>query len=501
MSSTEVTTQPAAGWVALSATDRHLIVQGSSDVVDDLQGPLEAGLVEVLEAVGREGLGGLPDFALVDTSGEVTRILVRGTAFVRADGSQVSSESRMPWRDVDLDAAAIELGDGVKGGWRRPKRLGRPAVAAVVEAEGEAEQVPEPEPEPRQPEPEPEPEPEPALQPESDEVEVEAEPEPEPVEAEAEPEAEIEAEPEVELSPAALAPPVPPADLTLPPSEEYAGAAPADRVAPAKAAEPGKKVLIDSVPWRTLPEGDRPAPAADSAPAPVADPAPAPVAEPEPAAVDGPTGPDNWGMTGPPPTQPPPTEELNSEPPAGPAPEPVVAPPVPDVTMDRSALTPGTEGPADSPVVLAVICPAGHHSSPHASACRVCGRDIPTQQPFQTPRPQLGTLAVSTGGVVPLDRGILLGRAPKVNADLPPSSRPHLVRLASADNDISRNHAEIILEGWHVLVRDLGSTNGTTVTLPGQEPVRLRPTEDFGIEPGAILTLADEVSLTYEVSE
>jgi hypothetical protein len=103
--------------------------------------------------------------------------------------------------------------------------------------------------------------------------------------------------------------------------------------------------------------------------------------------------------------------------------------------------------------------------------------------------------------VVPLDRGILLGRAPKVNADLPPSSRPHLVRLASQDNDISRNHAEVILEGWHVLVRDLGSTNGTTVTLPGQEPVRLRPTEDFGIEPGAVVTLADEVSLTYEVAE
>jgi hypothetical protein len=52
-----------------------------------------------------------------------------------------------------------------------------------------------------------------------------------------------------------------------------------------------------------------------------------------------------------------------------------------------------------------------------------------------------------------------------------------------------------------VLVRDLGSTNGTTVTLPGQEPVRLRPTEDQGIEPGTVVTLADEVELTYEVQE
>ena len=71
--------------------------------------------------------------------------------------------------------------------------------------------------------------------------------------------------------------------------------------------------------------------------------------------------------------------------------------------------------------------------------------------------------------------------------------------MGGVDRDISRNHAEVVLEGWHVLVRDLGSTNGTTVTLPGQEPVRLRPTEDHGIEPGAVITLADEVSLTYEV--
>ena len=151
------------------------------------------------------------------------------------------------------------------------------------------------------------------------------------------------------------------------------------------------------------------------------------------------------------------------------------------------------------PIVLAVLCPAGHASSPHSGSCRVCGRDIPPQQPFQTPRPRLGQLRISTGGVVPLDRGVLLGRAPRVNSDLPPNARPHLVRLGSVDNDISRNHAEVVLEGWHVLVRDLGSTNGTTIALPGQEPVRLRPTEDQGIEPGTVISLADEVTLVYEV--
>jgi hypothetical protein len=65
---------------------------------------------------------------------------------------------------------------------------------------------------------------------------------------------------------------------------------------------------------------------------------------------------------------------------------------------------------------------------------------------------------------------VLLGRAPKVNAELSAAERPHLVRVTSPQNDISRNHVEIVLEGWHVLIRDLGSTNGTTVALPGQHP-------------------------------
>jgi hypothetical protein len=173
-------------------------------------------------------------------------------------------------------------------------------------------------------------------------------------------------------------------------------------------------------------------------------------------------------------------------------------PTTPDVTTHRGAL-PRSDDELDRPVVLAVLCPAGHPSPPHAGSCRTCGREIPPQQPFPTPRPSLGVLRISTGGSVPLDRGVLLGRAPRVNEELPANQRPHLVRVGGVDRDISRNHAEIVLEGWHVLVRDLGSTNGTTVTLPGQEPVRLRPTEDQGIEPGTVVTLADEVELTYEV--
>ena len=103
-----------------------------------------------------------------------------------------------------------------------------------------------------------------------------------------------------------------------------------------------------------------------------------------------------------------------------------------------------------------------------------------------------------TGWWSPVDRGILLGRAPRVNTDVPASARPHVVRLPSPQKDISRNHVEIVLDGWHVLVKDLGSTNGTTITLPGEAPLRLRPNDPVGIEIGTVINVADEVSISFE---
>lgn len=152
------------------------------------------------------------------------------------------------------------------------------------------------------------------------------------------------------------------------------------------------------------------------------------------------------------------------------------------------------------PMVLAVRCSVGHHNPPHATRCRVCGQDLPTQQPEQTPRPALGLLRLSTGDVVTLDRGVLIGRAPRAATGASGARAPHLVRISSPDNEISRNHVEIVLDGWHVLVRDLGSTNGTTVALPGSSPVRVRPGDQQTIEPGTTITLADQVSMVFEVT-
>jgi hypothetical protein len=529
VTSIEVAADSAPGWVQLVADDLVALVEAGADRADAITVAARAGLVPLLEELADGGLSGMPSFALVDRSGPGVRAFVRGGARVFIGEEPLTAQGLLPWREVLLSAAAGDTGEhdesGEPGeaaqagdavtirlaapeepkGWRRPSFLS--ALAATPEEEPEPEPVAEPE-----PEPDSEPEPEEPQQ--SDAAGEPGAGEPQQSDAAAEPGAGEQGEP-------APAPPVDhgwgipesqqpaapsSADFTLPPPEEGSGP-PAERVPPTPAP---KKTLIDSVPWRDLPGGEpleespttrTPAPVA----APVAAPEPEPVVEPTPEPVPEPVAEPE------PAPAPAPAPE--------PAPEPVAAVPTErtgttgtaettgategaDVTMDRGVLRQvGDEVAPDSPVVLAVLCPAGHSSPPHAGQCRACGRDIPPQQPFQTPRPKLGVLRIASGGVVPLDRGVLFGRSPKVNSDLPAAARPHLVRLASKDNDISRNHAEIVLEGWHVLVRDLGSTNGTTVTLPGQDPVRLRPTEDHGIEPGTIITLADEVMLTYEVEE
>jgi hypothetical protein len=289
-------------------------------------------------------------------------------------------------------------------------------------------------------------------------------------------------------TPGRAAPPPPPAHphpSTRESSEDPTRQDPSDPPKTGGTQGRGGGGLIDSVPWRS---GGSNVP-------PAASPPESPRTEQEPPADHVPEA-----QPGPPVTPPPPA-------PGPPSPSASVADASDDeeadaeATVDRSALL-AAQGaqPQAGPLVLAVLCPAGHTSPPHAGACRVCERPIPPQQPFQTPRPPLGTLRLSTGDVVTLDRGVLLGRSPKLNADLPAGERPHLVRVPSPENDISRNHVEVVLEGWHVLVRDLGSTNGTTVALPGQPPVRLRPGDSQVVEPGTAVSLADEVTLTYEVA-
>lgn len=151
------------------------------------------------------------------------------------------------------------------------------------------------------------------------------------------------------------------------------------------------------------------------------------------------------------------------------------------------------------PTVHALLCPSSHVNPPNSSACRLCGVPLPPQDPVTVLRPVLGVLLLSTGDVITLDRGVVMGRSPRT--EFSGGERPHVVKLPSGDGEVSRTHLEVSLDGWHVLVTDLHSTNGTIVVLPGRDPERLRPGEPTPIQPGTLVIVAADVDFRYEAAD
>lgn len=182
---------------------------------------------------------------------------------------------------------------------------------------------------------------------------------------------------------------------------------------------------------------------------------------------------------------------------------PITEPPTEIVVpIERSgmAMSSDTDEIIVGPTVIATRCSNGHLTPARANRCRICQVETTAHQAFEVARPVLGRLRFSTGDVVTLDRGVVLGRGPEMPQLIDERDRPNLLRLPSPNHDLSRSHTEVYLDGWAVLVRDLGSVNGTFVTMPGEQPVRLPAHEPHPIAPGAVVSLADEVSFAFEVS-
>jgi hypothetical protein len=306
-------------------------------------------------------------------------------------------------------------------------------------------------------------------------------------------------------------------DLTAAPHVPGLKAPPAVPVPPDPSAGPGPDedssydFLWGPTQARTLEEAAvRPAAEGQGGPpfpSPVAAPLPPVVASPPPVAAAGPPPPSGlidavpWASdTGRRPVSVPPV----------PAPPPLIAP-APAASSDaddgstvmRGDLLKRLSGPAApdriGPTVHALLCPSAHVNPPSRSACRSCGAPLPQQDPVLVPRPVLGVLRLSTGDAITLDRGVVMGRSPRTDFD--GEERPHVVKLPSGDGEISRTHLQVSLDGWHVLVTDLNSTNGTLMVLPGRDPERLRPGEPTPIPPGTLVILAVGVDFRYEAAE
>lgn len=116
--------------------------------------------------------------------------------------------------------------------------------------------------------------------------------------------------------------------------------------------------------------------------------------------------------------------------------------------------------------------------------------------PEQVARATRGRAVLSTGPVIELDRNVIIGRLPR--AARITGEMPHLVAVPSPQQDISRNHLEIRVEGSTVTVVDLDSTNGSFLHRMGAEPVRLHPNEPTVVVSGDVIDIGDNVTVTLE---
>ena len=252
---------------------------------------------------------------------------------------------------------------------------------------------------------------------------------------------------------------------------------------------------------------------AERPPAPRPGPAPAPASpsiSPNPGAAAGPaplqTGPASQsepprerhaGAPHPVPAGPPPPTPAASTPTPGHGPPPAspAAPPGAGPARQTTGPAPQTNRPVRGPgqagsgvvTLPGLVCTDGHANSPERAECRVCRR--PLQGGTRTvARPPLGTVLISTGASFVLDRTAIVGRRPRASR-VSGHDVPQLITVPSPQQDISRSHLELRLEGWHVVALDMGTTNGTTLLRPGMEPVRLRTRE------GVVLTVGDQIDL------
>lgn len=161
----------------------------------------------------------------------------------------------------------------------------------------------------------------------------------------------------------------------------------------------------------------------------------------------------------------------------------------------RPAASAGGQVVGGGVTLTGMVCPNGHANSPERAACRACGAPL-QGHPRTVVRPPLGAVAVSSGARFVLDRTAIIGRRPRASR-VSGHEVPQLITVPSPQQDISRSHLELRLEGWHVVALDLGTTNGTTLYREGYEPVRLRSREGVVLHDGDHLDLGDDVHLTF----
>lgn len=153
----------------------------------------------------------------------------------------------------------------------------------------------------------------------------------------------------------------------------------------------------------------------------------------------------------------------------------------------------GPAAPVDPSAILAAVCDSGHANPPQRPQCRTCGLAL-TNLPVRVSHPSLGWVVPTRGEALELTGPVIIGRAPRA-ARFQGAEMPRLMVLPDAH--ISATHLALRIDGWTVLVHDLGSTNGTFLRRNNQPPFRLLDQPQI-LVPGDVVDLGHGVQLRFE---
>ncbi|MCS5498143.1 FHA domain-containing protein [Cnuibacter physcomitrellae] len=258
---------------------------------------------------------------------------------------------------------------------------------------------------------------------------------------------------------------------------------------------------VETAAVREVEEDDEsPEPAAEPVVAPAPEPAaPAPAPAPEPSAwtappatglIDSVPGFGTIGTPAPAPSTPAPAAPA--------APEqrrPLAAPPA--YTAEPTASAPATS-PADDHDGLTVTVSELEAMRRLSAASDGAGTGAGQSTADSGEEPvALGRIVLSTGETHVLDRPVIIGRRPRANR-VQGDRMPLLIAVDSPEQDISRNHLEVRLEGRHVLVADMRTTNGSVLHREGTPPLRLSPDEAVLVLSDDLVDLGDGVTVRFE---
>jgi hypothetical protein len=98
-------------------------------------------------------------------------------------------------------------------------------------------------------------------------------------------------------------------------------------------------------------------------------------------------------------------------------------------------------------------------------------------------------IGLPDGTTAELDRPIIIGRKPRNDSAAENPAR--LVSVMSPTSEVSGNHVEFSASKGVVRVRDLNSTNGSTIRSPGREPFVLAQGEEITVSAGTDVDVGD----------